>query len=56
MKIELTKEQILILNDLCFTEFLKMCQLQNERYIDMTQVKTRENKLKELLDILVIDK
>ena len=54
MEIELTKEQISILNELCFDEFLKMCGLLQNEYIDKTQVQTRLNKMNELLDVLVI--
>ncbi len=56
MKIELTKEQINILNELCFSEMIKMSQMLNNEFIDKKQVKTYMNKLQELLDILVIDK
>ena len=56
MKIELTKEQIEILNELCFGEMLNMSKNLDFRFIDKIQVETYINKLKELLDILIIDK
>lgn len=49
---ELTKEQYRILDELCFSEYLKMCQLLNNEYIDKKQVETRITKLKELMDTL----
>lgn len=55
MKIELEKEQISILNELCFYEMIDMSKLLDNKYIDRVQVKTRMNKLQELLDILVIE-
>ena len=54
MKLELTKEEIGMLNELCFGEYLEMCKIQNNKYIDKVQVETKINKLNALLDKLVV--
>ena len=47
-----TKQQYRILDELCFSEYLQMCQLINNNYIDKKQVETRITQLKELLETL----
>lgn len=56
MKIELTKEQILILKELCFSARLQMCcQKLDNQFIDKKQIETYIDKLKELQDILIVE-
>lgn len=55
MRIELDKEQIMMLNELCFSELLEMGKIHHNKFIDKVQVETYENKLRELLDILTVD-
>jgi len=56
MKIELTKEEIGIINDLVFREFLEMNKIRNNKYIDTKQVDTMIEKLKTILDVVSLDK
>ena len=56
MKIELTKEEIGIINDLVFREFLEMNKIRNSKYIDTKQVDTMIEKLKTILDVVTLDK
>ena len=54
MKKELTKEQNTIINDLLFSEFIKICQLKGEaeknKYLDKTQIETQLYKIQELMN------
>ena len=54
-KIKLSNEQIRILNDLCLGELLSLGTARHNKYIDKVQVETMENKLRELIDILVVE-
>lgn len=56
MKIELTKEEIGIIKDLAFREFLEMNKIRNNKYIDTKQVDTMIKKLKTILDVVARDK
>lgn len=56
MKIELIKEEIGIINDLVFREFLEMNKIRNNKYIDTKQVDTMIEKLKRILDVVSLDK
>lgn len=55
MKIELTKEEIGIVNDLVFREYLEMNKLKNNKYIDVKQVDTMIEKLNRILDVVTVD-
>ena len=55
MKIDLTKEEIGIINDLVFREYLEMNKLKNNKYIDVKQVDTMIGKLNRILDVVTVD-
>lgn len=50
MKLELTKEEISIINDLCFGELLEMSKIKNNKFIDKTQVESYIEKIKIIMD------
>lgn len=56
MKIDLSKEEIEIINDLVFREFLEMNKIRNNKHIDIKQVDTMIEKLKTILDVVSLDK
>ena len=56
MKIDLTKEEIGIINDLVFREYLEMNKLKNNKYIDVKQVDTMIEKLSRILDVVTVDR
>ena len=55
MKIDLTKEEIGIINDLVFREYLEMNKLKSNKYIDVKQVETMIEKLNRILDIVTVN-
>lgn len=56
MKIELTKEEIKIINGLCFGELIEMNKIKNNEFIDKAQVESYIEKIKVIMDKTCIDK
>lgn len=56
MKLDLTDEQIGILNELCFEKLLTTAKYHDNKFIDKAQVLSYERKIRELLNILIVDK
>lgn len=50
MKIDLTKEELQILNDLCFREILELHKLRQNKFIDVVQIDTAVSKLEAISD------
>ena len=55
MKIELTKEEIEIINEMCFGELIEMNKIKNNKFVDRTQVETYLEKIRLLMDKTCID-
>ena len=56
MKIELTKEEINLLFDVCFEELYNIGKLQYSRFVDKKAVCKRIESIKMVMDKLNIDK
>lgn len=54
-KIELTKEEIDIINELCLGELFEMNKFKNNKFIDKTQVETYLEKIRLLMNKTFID-
>lgn len=55
MKLELTKEEIGIINDLCFAELIEISKIKNNKFIDKTQIESYIEKIKVIMDKTCID-
>lgn len=55
MKIELTKEEIDIINELCFGELINIRKIKDNKFIDKTQVESYIEKIRLLMDKTCID-
>jgi hypothetical protein len=55
MKIELTKEEIGIINEMCFGELIEMSKIKNNKFIDKAQVESYIEKIKAIMDKTCIE-
>ena len=55
MKIDLTKEEIGIINEMCFGELIEMNKIKNNKFIDKTQIENYIEKIKIIMDKTCID-
>ena len=55
MKLELTKEEIGIINEMCFSELIEMSKIKNNRFIDKAQVESYIEKIKIIMDKTCIE-
>lgn len=55
MKIELTKEEIGIINEMCFGELIEISKIKNNKFIDKAQVENYIEKIKIIMDKTCID-
>ena len=55
MKIELTKEEIKIINELCYGEIIEMNKIKNNKFIDKKQVESYINKIQIIWNKMIID-
>lgn len=55
MKIELTREEIDIINELCFGELIHIGKIKDNKFIDKTQIETYTEKIKVIMDKTCID-
>ena len=56
MKIELTKEEIGIINEMCFGELIEKSRQLDLRFIDKAQIESYIEKIKVIMDKTCIDK
>lgn len=50
MKLELTKEEIMIINELCFGELIEMGKIKDNKFIDKAQIESYIEKIKIIMD------
>lgn len=50
MRIELTKEEIGIINEICLGELIEMGKIKNNKFIDKAQVESYIEKVKVIMD------
>lgn len=55
MKIDLTKEEIDIINELCFGELINISKIENNKFIDKSQIENYVEKIKVIMDKTCID-
>ena len=55
MKLELTKEEIGIINEMCFGELIEMGKIKNNRFIDKAQIESYIEKIKIIMDKTCIE-
>lgn len=55
MKIELTKEEIGIINELCFAELIEKSKQLDLRFIDKAQIESYIEKIKVIMDKTCIE-
>lgn len=55
MKIDLTKEEIRIINEVCFGELIEKGKIKNNKFIDKAQVESYIEKIKVIMDKTCIE-
>ena len=55
MKIDLTKEEIGIINEMCLGKLIEMSKIENNKFIDKAQVESYIEKIKIIMDKTCID-
>lgn len=50
MKVDLTKEEIRIINEMCFGELIEMGKIKNNRFIDKAQVENYIEKIQIIIN------
>ena len=55
MKIDLTKEELKIINELCFGELIEIGKIKDNKFIDKKQIESYIEKIKIIMDKTIID-
>ena len=55
MKINLTKEEMTIINDLCFQELIEISRFKNNKFVDKKQIDNYIEKINIIADKMIED-